>query len=848
MVLFRRTCSSPQVTYNNLLTRFLRAHEDQCRHNLSVVIAKLPQAFTVEEDKRVEEATEQKSARKIPKHWPKGVPLPEHRFVVPHRPAPAGIINEFLLESLAYKSMYDREDEVERAHANTFEWVFDDYSTDKTRRDPKLKEWLETETLGPIYWVTGKPGSGKSTFIQYLSQHAKTRQALSCWSTGREVCFAGFFFWTSGSREQRSQTGLLRSLLHQILTEHPEFIASAFPEIWDRVTNMTTKQRVQFKLDWKVDVLTRGFQELVKLVVAKDMKLCLFIDGLDEFEGDHNMIINLFKGISEDNGAEKVKLCLSSRPWKVFEDAFEYTVPNLKLQDVTYDDMSRFVSEKLKEDEKMATALDESPGLVDDAVRRADGVFLWVRLAVEQMKKHFADHQSAKMLENTLQSLPTELDDLFEKFIFVDQSMEAAGQTGVLYRLLRAREEVADFVKDDSANALTVWELAFAIWDEDDKTALNDMEIEQVSPEFVDAVCGKTMAHVKKYFAGLLGIQNRVFRGNMRRASFHGSKQSEDCNAAERRVFYIHRTVRDWLVTCPGVDERLRLLCSPEFDPHLRLLRSYVLRMKLPLEEIEHHRRLDDWWPDIVLALTHARYAAIKPWSMQRSLINELDKTIRWWWLDKPDDPYDNWARTAFGTYEVRMKAPPIWQPLLCLAVKFGLTQYVSEELDAREEAEKTHAVSDEQMEHECNDTTPLLAYAVEYLCSRKKTIYPMSDPDMIMVLLTRPSRTNPGANHEFKDFIYRTPRTAWIMVLRHLRDAHRLKYIRPYDVSADGTARWTKIVAAFLEKGKADAGAVVLKDMWDPEVSGRDLLKLLDESYCSSDIRRVRDMLESCL
>lgn len=816
------------------------------------MIAKVPLNLVEEQEDRrpPKEPEEASSNRRIPMNWPNGVSLPEHHYVVPHRPAPVGIVNDFLLENLAYKSMYDREDEVERAHTDTFEWVFQDNSSnDTSRRDAKLKDWLETDQLGPIYWVTGKPGSGKSTFIQYLSQHPKTKECLDRWSCGKDVCFAGFFFWTSGSREQRSQTGLLRSLLHQILTEHPEFIANTFPEIWDRVVNMTTKQRIQFKLEWKVDVLTKGFQELVKLV-TKNMNLCLFIDGLDEFEGDHQMIIDLFKGISENNTAAQVKLCLSSRPWKVFEEAFEYSVPNLKLQDVTFDDMVRFVSEKLQADNQIAAALQVCPeienGLVDDAVHRADGVFLWVRLAVEQMKKAFTGQPSVHALQSALHGLPTELDDLFAKLIFENQTTESASQSGVLYQLLRAREEVADFVKDDSSNALTVWELAFAIWKEDDDVALQEIAIDQVSEDFMNRMCQKTVLHIEKHFAGLLGLQNRRFHGNMRRIEFAGrQRHSDDEDAAERRVFYIHRTVRDWLVTSEGVDERLRLLCSVDFDPHIRLLRSYVLQMKFPSEAIEHHRRLDDWWPDIVLALTHARYAVMKPDNLQRSLINELDKTLRWWWLDKPEDPYDNWARTAFGTYELRMKAPPIWQPLLCLAVKFGLTQYVSEELDAREAAEKKLGVSEEQVERECTDTTPLLAYAVEYLCSRKKTIFPMSSPAMIQALLARTSRTNPGANHEFKDFIYRTPRTTWIMVLRHLRDAHRLRYIQPYDVSTDGVARWAKIVTAIVEDGKADATAVVLKDMWDPEVSGNELLRVLDEAYCLPEIRRLRDLLE---
>ncbi len=61
---------------------------------------------------------------------------------------------------------------------------------------------------GPLYWINGKPGSGKSTLMRFLFAHEMTKKQLEAWAgDGVPVVRAGFFFWTSGSREQRSQTG-----------------------------------------------------------------------------------------------------------------------------------------------------------------------------------------------------------------------------------------------------------------------------------------------------------------------------------------------------------------------------------------------------------------------------------------------------------------------------------------------------------------------------------------------------------------------------------------------------------------------------------------------------------------
>ena len=308
---------------------------------------------------------------------------------------------------------------------------------------------------------------------------------------------------------------------------------------------------------------------------------------------------------------------------------------------------------------------------------------------------------------------------------------------------------------------------------------------------------------------------------------------------ATLRVTYIHRTVRDWLMEADGVRAHLESKCPAGFDPHLRHLRSSVLRLKRPLEEVEHHRRLDEWWPDITLAMTHARHITNDPERLQHAFVNELNSTLNWYWLEKPQDPHDHWARNAFGSYEVRMKAPPIWQPFLCLATKFGLTKYVSEELKARSRSES----SVQQQDLQPDDAVPLLTYATEFLCSRNKSIFPLSDPDLVRFLLQHKCRINPGANHQYIDFTTRKHTTPWLSVLRHLRDARRRGWMEYYDTDPDGTTRWAKIVRLFLEQG-ADANVMIPGDSWDPEISALGVLDLLDETYGSAEVRELRNLL----
>ena len=421
-----------------------------------------------------------------------------------------------------------------------------------------------------------------------------------------------------------------------------------------------------------------------------------------------------------------------------------------------------------------------------------------------------------------MDSLPTELDDLFAKLLLEDQVSSKITQTATLYQLIQAREVVADFIKDESANSLTVWELAFALFEDDDELT-SSREVAEATDEEIQARCQTTIRYIKERFAGLLNVHVVKPVGNMR---FADKRQSVAGLVTTSKVVYIHRTVRDWLVQTGA--SRLASFQDSRFDPHLHLLRSYVLRLKHPLEEIEHHRRLDEWYPDIALAMTHARYVVNDNRELQRKFLNEMDKTISWLWLKKESDETDHWAKSTFGTYEVRMKAPPIHNPFLCLAVKFGLTKYVCAEL----------ADMDQDVADGDDGSTPLLAYATEFLCSRNKTIFPKSSPSLVKYLLSHQTPINPGPNHKYKHFETHQPLTPWVAVLRHLRDAKRRGWIEYYDIDPEGTARWAEIVREFVRY--ADVEAVVPRDAWDPEITGLGVIEMLVETYGSAKMKSV--------
>jgi NACHT domain len=280
--------------------------------------------------------------------------------------------------------------------------------------------WLKTGS--GVYWINGKPGSGKSTLMKHIYDDERTRLYLKEWaqigdSKHVPLVIASFFFWNSGTMEQRSQIGMLRALLFQVLDQELDLIPIVLPDIWARLYSKFLSQAPSIWSEpWTLRLLLVAFKRLLAQKQI-NVKICFLIDGLDEFDGNHEVLAELFHDVVDScSSASNVKVCLSSRPWVVFKDNFGMC-PSLQLQNLTFTDIKNYVDQEFRKNSAFRNLLRQDPratdALVEEVVTKAEGVFLWVHIVVKDLLKGIRNRDSIPDLWKRVNAMPRELEPLY---------------------------------------------------------------------------------------------------------------------------------------------------------------------------------------------------------------------------------------------------------------------------------------------------------------------------------------------------------------------------------------------------------------------------------------------------
>ncbi|CCT75911.1 uncharacterized protein FFUJ_11959 [Fusarium fujikuroi IMI 58289] len=261
--------------------------------------------------------------------------------------------------------------------------------------------WLKSDL--PVYWITGKPGSGKSTLMKFLISDSRTPTALKEWK--KNTIIIAHFFWEPGSTMQHSFKGLLCSLLCLILKN-------------DKSISHSVLQRTIKDKDGKESPSDWDQRELRDLLLYyrnhSSQPICIFIDALDEISPEQDTLdaLHMLRALISPT----IKICVSSRPERLFRLHLQ-DEPSLEIHKLTGPDIEQYSKVSIRD-----SILLEPQGLkVSDLARRigemSQGVFLWAVLVTRSLIRGINNGDSKRDIYRRLNSTPQDLMDLYRDIL-----------------------------------------------------------------------------------------------------------------------------------------------------------------------------------------------------------------------------------------------------------------------------------------------------------------------------------------------------------------------------------------------------------------------------------------------
>lgn len=256
--------------------------------------------------------------------------------------------------------------------------------------------------------------------MKYLSHHTKMHQKLVQWAAPKTLVTASFYFWFSVTALQKSQEGLLRSLLFQILRQCPCLIPGVCKSRWSS----------DLGIPWTRSELIDTLKSLA--LKSTSTKFFFLIDGLDEYQDYANPqgsreggvsahVRDIIEVINDLADLQDIKLCVSSRPWPAFENAFgQATRRKLYVHNENREDIGRYIRERFTSSPAYQKSLippKDLQTLSNSMVEDSRGVFLWVSLVVESLLQGLENGDRVDELRKRFEETPKTLHAMFERML-----------------------------------------------------------------------------------------------------------------------------------------------------------------------------------------------------------------------------------------------------------------------------------------------------------------------------------------------------------------------------------------------------------------------------------------------
>ncbi|KAG6994130.1 hypothetical protein G7Y79_00047g083560 [Physcia stellaris] len=298
----------------------------------------------------------------------------------------------------------------------------------------------------------------------------------------------------------------------------------------------------------------KRLEEALKLFLLSKpstLRVCILIDGLDEYEGDENNLMNIIRLMSQSPGT---KVCASSRPEEIFRQGFA-DCPHVRLQDLNYPDILKATSDRLIPALLKRFSVSTSDSILDDLRWRAkcliqnlteksQGIFLWAELMTKDIVTGARNADTFSELEDRLDRTPDTIDGLYMHMLKrLDKSYVREATT--YFHHIMAYDEGSSF--DDNFPTL----LHFACNEENAWAQIGRRSTAYFLTSDFQETCRNLEIRILSRCAGLVEIdESRLAEVRWLSSRRRGVRinQDEECLSRYlREVKFIHKTARDFV-------------------------------------------------------------------------------------------------------------------------------------------------------------------------------------------------------------------------------------------------------------------------------------------------------------